>query len=142
MTIDDMIRNEKLQYDIHREAAKISALSSRKIDKYEYLTCEEILLSNRIQIIEQAKFTYSRLEQALEKYIEKQVDAIKTLDFFNKIDELDQLKSIFPQKKFNFVIIDQLKEINHLQNIVWIIRQKVIFSANIHYLLFLRDTRG
>ena len=48
MTIDDMIRNEKLQYDIHREEAKISALSSRKIDKYEYLTCEEILLSNRI----------------------------------------------------------------------------------------------
>ena len=43
MTIDDMITDEKLQYDINREAAKISALSSRKIDKCEYLTGEEIL---------------------------------------------------------------------------------------------------
>ena len=82
MTINDTIRDKKLQCDINREAAKISALSSRKIDKYEYLICEEILLSNRIQIIEQAKFTYSALEKALEKYIEKQVDAIKSLDFF------------------------------------------------------------
>ena len=47
MTIDDQIRDEKLQYDINREAAKISALSSGKIDKYEYLTGEEILPSNQ-----------------------------------------------------------------------------------------------
>ena len=82
MTIDDTIRYENLRYKTNREAAKISALLSRKIGKYEYLACEEILLSNRIQIIEQAKFTYSPLEKALEKYIEKQVDAIKSLDFF------------------------------------------------------------
>ena len=43
MTIDDKIRDEKLQYDMNREATKISALSSRKIDKYEFLTGEEIL---------------------------------------------------------------------------------------------------
>ena len=47
MTIDDKIRNEKLQYDISREDAKISALSSRKTDKYEYLTHEEILPPNQ-----------------------------------------------------------------------------------------------
>ena len=47
MTIDDQIRDEKLQYDINREAAKISALSSNKIGKYEYLTGEEILPSNQ-----------------------------------------------------------------------------------------------
>ena len=41
MTIDNKIRDEKLQYDINREAAKISALSSNKIKKYEYLTGEE-----------------------------------------------------------------------------------------------------
>ena len=53
-----MIRLEikKLQYNINREVAKISALSSAKIDKYEYLTGEEILFSNRNQIIKQAKF--------------------------------------------------------------------------------------
>ena len=46
MTINDQIRDEKLQYDINREAAKISNLSSGKIDKYGYLTGEEILPSN------------------------------------------------------------------------------------------------
>ena len=46
MTIEDQIRDEKLQHDINREAAKISTLSSGKTDKYEYLTGEEILPSN------------------------------------------------------------------------------------------------
>ena len=51
MTIDDQNKNEKLQYDINREAgeaAKISALSSGKVDKYEYLTGEEILPSSKL----------------------------------------------------------------------------------------------
>ena len=43
MTADDKIRDEKLQYDINREAAKTSALSSGKVNKYYYLTGEEIL---------------------------------------------------------------------------------------------------
>ena len=64
-----MIRNEKLQCDINRKAAEISALSSGKIDKYEYLTGNEILPSNQQQIIEQAKFTYSPLGKAFEKQI-------------------------------------------------------------------------
>ena len=63
MTIDDHIENEKLQHDNIKKAAKISALPSRKIDKYEYLTGEETLPSNQKQIIEQAKFTYSLLEK-------------------------------------------------------------------------------
>ena len=67
MTINDQIRDEKLQYDINREAAKISALSSGKIHKYEYLTGEDILPSNQQQIIEQARFTYSLLGKAFEK---------------------------------------------------------------------------
>ena len=67
MTIDDKIRDEKLQYDINREAPKISALSSGKIDKYEYLTGEEILSSDQRRVIEQVKFTYSHLGKSLEK---------------------------------------------------------------------------
>ena len=47
MTIEDQIKDEKIQYDINREAGKISALSSGKLDKYEYLTGEEILPSNQ-----------------------------------------------------------------------------------------------
>ena len=66
MIIDDKIRAEKLQYDITRDAAKRSALSSGKIDKYEYLTGEEILPSHQRQITEQAKFTYSPWENAFE----------------------------------------------------------------------------
>ena len=67
MTINDQIRGEKLQYVVNRESAKISALSSGKIQKYEYLTGEDILPSNQQQIIEQAKFTYSPLGKAFEK---------------------------------------------------------------------------
>ena len=59
MTIDDKIRDEKLQYNINREVAKISALSSGKIDKYEFLTGEEILPSDQRRVIEQTKFIYS-----------------------------------------------------------------------------------
>ena len=56
MTIDDQIKDKKIQYDINREATKISALSSSKFNKYENLTGEEVLPSNKQQIIEQAKF--------------------------------------------------------------------------------------
>ena len=69
MTIIDQFRDEKLQYDINRKAAEISALSSGKIDKFEYLTGSEILPSNQQQTIEQAKFTYSLLGKASEKQI-------------------------------------------------------------------------
>ena len=65
MTIDDKIRDEKLNYDINRGAAKKSALSSGKTDKYEYLTGKEILPSNQRQIIKQAKFAYSHLGKLL-----------------------------------------------------------------------------
>ena len=86
MTINGQIRDEKLQYDINREASKISVLSLGKIHKYEYLTGEEILLSNQQQITEQAKFTYSPLEKVFEKQIktiedqgEKQIKALEDL---------------------------------------------------------------
>ena len=101
MTIEDQIRDEKLKYDINREAAKISALSSGKIDKYEYLTGEEILPCNQQQIIEQAKFTYSPVGKALEKQTkniedqgEKQIKAIQ-----------DNKKKKSKENQLNMVII-------------------------------------
>ena len=69
MTIDDQIRDENLQYDITREAAKISALSSKEFSKYEYLSSKEILPSNQKQMIEEAKFTYFPIGKAFEKQI-------------------------------------------------------------------------
>ena len=77
MTTDDQIGEKKLQYDSNREAAKISTLPSNKIGKYEYLTAEEILLSNQKQITEQAKFTYSPLGKAFEKQIKTIEDQVK-----------------------------------------------------------------
>ena len=86
MTTEDQIKDEKLQYDISREAAKISALSSGKIYTYEYLTGEEILPSNQQQMIGQAKFTYSPLKKTFDKQTktikdqgEKQADVLKAL---------------------------------------------------------------
>ena len=69
MTIDNKIKDVKLQYVINREAAKISALSSGKIDNYDYLTGEKILPSDHRRVIEQAKFTYSPLGKTFEKQI-------------------------------------------------------------------------
>ena len=64
MTIDDKIRDKKLQYDTNREAAEISALSSQKTDKYKYLAGEEILPPDQRRVIEQAKFAYSLFGKA------------------------------------------------------------------------------
>ena len=88
---NDQIRDEKLQYDINRKATEISALSSGKSDKYEYLTGKEILPSNQQQVIEQGKFTYSPLGKAFEKPIktiedqgERHVEVFKNLKDHNK----------------------------------------------------------
>ena len=129
MTIDDGIRDEKLQYDINREATKISALLSDKIHKYQYLTGKDILPSNQQQIIEQAKFPCWSLGKAFEKQMKtiedqgkKQVEALNTLKSDNKklviedtipkgvfandeaIEEFNKIKEIekkYKQRKIN-----------------------------------------
>ena len=68
-TFNNQTKDEKLQYNINRKAPKISALSSSKLHKYEYLTGEDILPSNQQQIIEQTKFTYFPLSKAFDKQI-------------------------------------------------------------------------
>ena len=84
MTSDDQIRDEKLQYDINREAAKISALSSNKIDKYEYLTGEEILPSSQKKIQHKLNLPILLQEKLLKKtkatedQDKKLVEALKT----------------------------------------------------------------
>ena len=67
MRSDNKSKDEKLQYDIKREAAKILGLTSSKIHKHEYLTGKEILPSDQSRIIEQA--TYSLLGKAFQKQI-------------------------------------------------------------------------
>ena len=76
MAIGDKTSDEKLQYDINIEVAKISSLSSGKIDKYEHLAGKVILRSNQSQILEQAKFTCS----SLGKVFEKQMKTVENQD--------------------------------------------------------------
>ena len=118
MTINDQIRDEELQYDINREASKISALSSGNIHKYEYLTGEDILPSNQQQIIEQAKLTYSPLEKAFERQIKttedqskKQVDPLENLKLKEKTKPIEE-KSNKSRTKIMFNdLINKRKEI-------------------------------
>ena len=97
MIIGDKIKDEKLKQDIERQAAKNSALSSGKINKYEYLTDEETLPCNQRQIIEQVKFAYSHLVKAFEKQTEKKVSATESLKLSNEKGELKQIEVIFPK---------------------------------------------
>ena len=126
MTINDQITDEKLWYDINIEVAEISALSSGKIHKYEYLTGQDILPSNQQQIIEQAKFTYSPLGKAFEKQIktiedqgEKQIKAIqdqgqvKTIKKYDYDDE--DTPFILKQKEiFDELVGERLEKITDL----------------------------
>ena len=125
------IRDEKIQYDINREAAKISALPSGKIDNYEYLTGEGILPSNQQQIIEQAKFTYSPSGKAFEKQtktIEDQTKIIKNkkeqtketekqLDKCNDIEK-NNLATDKQREIFNELIKKRTKTMIKLHNVV------------------------
>ena len=132
MTIEDQIKDEKLQYDINIEAAKISALSSGKLDKYEYLTGEEILPSNQQQIIQQAKFNYSPLGKALEKQVrtikvqgEKQVVALESLKPVDK--KLPPIKDFIPIENLNPEIITEIKRIEEIEKKVD--RNKMVYKG-------------
>ena len=124
MTINDQIKDEKLQYDINREAAKISALSSGKVHKHEYLTGKEILPSNQQQMIEQAKFTYSHLGKAFEKQIKtiedqekKQVEALENLKDHKKQltnDYEDELLHLKAREIFTNIYNERLDKIKEL----------------------------
>ena len=126
MTIEDQIKDEKLQYDINREAAKKSALSSSKLSKYEYLTGEEILPSNQQQLIQQAKFNYSPLGKAFEKKVKtikdqgkEQVKAIqdnKQLATINKDDYKDKLSLSKEREIFKDVSNKELNKIEEMNN--------------------------
>ena len=119
MTINDQVKNEKLQYDINRKAAEMSALSSDKIDKYEYLTGEEILPSNQKQIIEQAEVTYSPLGKAFEKQTKiiedkgkKQVDALK--EQITVAEEKFDDKLLMQKKIYNRLLRERTNEIQKI----------------------------
>ena len=126
MKIKLKVKNYK--YDINREAAKISALSSGKIDKYEYLKGEEILPSNQQRITEQAKFTYSPLGKAFEKQIktienqgEKQTKAIQDKQLVNLNKDVNYKDKLILSKEreiFKDIYNKRLDKIEELNNII------------------------
>ena len=132
MTINDQIRDEKLQCGINRESAKISALSSGKIHKYEYLTGEDILPSNQQQIIEQARFTYSPLGKPFEKQMktiedqgQKQVEALNTLKSNNQLT----IEDVIPKNALNNDEAE--KELDKIQEIEKNVdRDKLVYKTN------------
>ena len=105
MTLDDKIRDQKLQYNINRKATKISALSPGETGEHKCLTGEDILSFNQRKIIEQAKFAYSPLGKAFERQIEKEADPVQSLDISDK-------------NLMNDLIRGKLKENVKLQDIV------------------------
>ena len=132
MTINDKIKDEKLQFDINREVAKISALPSGKIDKYEYLTGEKILLSDQSRIVEQAKFTYSPLSKAFEKQIEtiedhgkKQVEALEVLE--HNIQKLT-IKDAIPENRLSEEAKNELSKMKEVEKTVD--REKLVYETN------------
>ena len=121
MIIDNQIRDKKPQYVINREAVKISALSSNKIGKYEYLKGEEILRYNQKQIIDQAKFTYYPLGKAFEKQIKtiedqwkKQVKALEDLKLKEQtkaIEGKSDDKLSIQKEKYDRLLSERVDEI-------------------------------
>ena len=132
MTTDNKIRDEKLQYDINRAAAKMSALSSGKIYKYEDLTCEEILPSDQSRMIEQIN---SPLANTLEKQIttmedqakkkkKKQVEALKVL---KPVEQKFTIKDTIPEDRLKeeAKMTEKIKEIQKIVN-----RENLIYKTN------------
>ena len=97
--LDRKIKQNKAQYNIDRKAAKISAFSSDNLDKYRYLTFED--LGYKISVIEQARFEYSPLGKIFNKRLteeDKKEGLLKRLRIIEVKNE-EQLKAIEDQRK-------------------------------------------
>ena len=101
MTIIDKIRDKKLRCDINREAAKVSALSSGKIDNNEYFTSEEILPQDESRMVKQIKFTYSLLTKAFEKQLETIEKHAEALNVLKPAKQKLSIKDAIPEDQLN-----------------------------------------
>ena len=105
-------KDEKVQYDINRAVAKVSALLSGKIDGHEYLTSEEILLLGQNSILAQVRFNYSpfwkinlKTNKNNQRSSRKTSKVFQSLDLTNNLNELKQVEDISPQAAFQFLTI-------------------------------------
>ena len=102
MKINVKIRDEKLQYDINREGAKIS---SSKVDKYEHLTVKQIVRPDQSRMIEQTKFSYSPLGKFFEKQIKTTEDQERkqneVLIILKPGEQISSIKDTVPKDRLN-----------------------------------------
>ena len=117
------IKQNEAQYDLDREAAKISALSSNNLEKYEYLTGEDLGL--KPSTVEQAKFEYSPLGKIFNKGLSEEdkkeglLKRLKNIENTNKVKNKVENKDIkvtdFVDQPLNFEAQELLKEIKTIQ---------------------------
>ena len=111
---DNKIRSNQAQYNLDRQNAKISALSSGELDKYEYLTGED--LGYKPDVVQKAKFEYSPFSRVFNKGLEKdekQVGLLKRLkNIEDKTDkQLDENKdSLLSIKPIGYTIKEKLSK--------------------------------
>ena len=107
--LDNKIKQNQADYDLYRKNAKISALSSGKLDKYEYFTDKD--LGYRPDAVQKAKFEYSPLVQVFNKGLTKddrQEDWLKRLK--NIEDKTDnRLRAIEDQENRQLDLIENQK---------------------------------
>ena len=105
--LDDRIKTIQAQYDLDREAAKITALSSKELNKYEYLSGED--LGYKLGVVEQAKFEYSPLGKVFNKGLKKEDKKEQLLKRLNSIEgkNEEQLKAVEYQGEKQFDIINK-----------------------------------
>ena len=105
--LDDQIKANQAQYDLGREAAKISALSSKDLlEKYEYLTGED--LGHRPSVLEKSKFEYSPLGAVLSNNVKKKTNT-------NKVNIKKKGKNLIYNSQYGFTRfkdIDEFKELS------------------------------
>ena len=122
MITDDRIIDGKMQYDINREAGKILALSSCKVDKYEYLTGEKILSSDQSRIIEQAVFTYSSLSKSFEKQIktieEQGKNQVEALEVLKPVTQKLTIKDTIPENKLSKEAKNKVNKIKEIEKTI------------------------
>ena len=119
--LDDKIKAEKVTHDLGQESAKISALKSGNIDKYEYLTGQEVIPTGQAAALAHAKFEYSPLGKAFEKQVktikeqgEKQVKAIEN----SLVPIQERPKTDFshlPPNQIRKAMEDRYREIQNLE---------------------------
>ena len=107
--LHDSIKANQAQYGLYREAAKISALSSKELGKYKYLTGED--LGYKPGVLDQVKFEYSAFRKVFNKGLEKKDKKERFLKRLKNIEgkSEEQLETIKDQGKNSWM---QLKKIN------------------------------